>query len=63
MTQQLTTILELLKTHVRPQNEVKFNKKLLDNFDYSDDEDEGGGAGDSQLSPAVLESLQGWFHL
>ena len=59
MTQQLTTILELLKTHVRPQNEVKFNKKLLDNFDYSDDEDDGGGGGgDSQLSPAVLESLQ-----
>ena len=57
MTQQLQTILELLKTHVRPQNEVKFNKRLLDNFDYSDDEDESG-PGDSQLSPAVLESLQ-----
>ena len=60
MTQQLQTILELLKTHVRPQNEVKFNKRLLDNFDYSDDEDGGGenAAGESQLSPAVLESLQ-----
>jgi hypothetical protein len=63
MTQQLQTILQLLKTHVAQpkESEVKFNKKLLDNFDYSDDED-GGGAGDqndSQLSPAVLESLQG----
>ena len=55
MTQQLQTILELLKTHVRPQNEVKFNKRLLDNFDYSDDEDEDGA---DKLSPAVLESLQ-----
>ena len=59
MTQQLQTILQLLKTHVNQPNEVKFNKKLLSEFDYSDDEDGGNDGANDQLSPAVLESLQG----
>ena len=65
MTQQLQTILSLLKTHVQPNQEpsggggVKFNKKLLD-FDYSDDEDGPGDmGGEQQPSPAMLEALQG----
>jgi len=66
MNQQLQTILQLLKNHAQSGNEqVKFNKKLLD-FDYSDDE-EGGIAGNDhqtsqeqqQPSPAMLEALQG----
>ena len=63
MTQQLQTILSLLKTHVQPNQEsgggVKFNKKLLD-FDYSDDEDGPNDPGaEQQPSPAMLEALQG----
>ncbi|TRY76236.1 hypothetical protein TCAL_09590 [Tigriopus californicus] len=65
VTQQLQTILQLLKNHVQPQEQqsqpgtVQFNKQLLD-FDYSDDE-EGGGAHDSHdhpPPPQMLEALQ-----
>jgi hypothetical protein len=59
MTQQLQTILHLLKNHAQPSNEqVKFNKKLLD-FDYSDEEDAAESNEQQQPSPAMLEALQG----
>ena len=55
--QQLQTIHQLL----RQTSEVKFNKKVLE-FDYSDDEGEGGGAGNAQdeVQPtqATLDALQ-----
>lgn len=58
VSQQLQTILHLLKNHAQPNNEqVKFNKKLLD-FDYSDEED-AAESGEQQPSPAMLEALQG----
>ncbi len=56
MTQQLQTILQLLKNQSQPE-QVKFNKKLLD-FDYSDDEDAAAEQQEQQPSPAMLETLQ-----
>ncbi len=56
MTQQLQTMLQLLKNHAQP-DQVKFNKKLLD-FDYSDEEDVVEQQ-EQQPSPAMLEALQG----
>ncbi|QQP51324.1 Putative LOC100120342 [Caligus rogercresseyi] len=43
-------------------NDVKFNKKVLDDFDYSDEEDGGGHEGEASLNvppPAMIEALQG----
>ena len=67
-TQQLQTILQLLKMggqQEQQQQQVKFNKKLLD-FDYSDDEDDAanssglfGSSSDQGPSPQMLEALQG----
>ena len=37
-------------------SDVKFNKKLLD-FDYSDDEDGGGGVDFSEPTPQMLDAL------
>eukprot|EP00096_Caligus_rogercresseyi_P001282 TRINITY_DN1204_c1_g4_i1.p1 TRINITY_DN1204_c1_g4~~TRINITY_DN1204_c1_g4_i1.p1 ORF type:complete len:1087 (+),score=453.83 TRINITY_DN1204_c1_g4_i1:186-3446(+) len=64
--QQLQTIQHLLKNHSSmnhsSSNDVKFNKKVLDDFDYSDEEDGGGHEGEASLNvppPAMIEALQG----
>ena len=56
MSQQLQTILHLLKNHAQP-DQVKFNKKVLSDFDYSDEEDNADT--DQTPSPAMREALQG----
>uniref|UniRef100_A0A0K2UEB3 Putative LOC100120342 [Nasonia vitripennis] n=2 Tax=Caligidae TaxID=72034 RepID=A0A0K2UEB3_LEPSM len=58
--QQLQTIQHLLKNHSPHNNDqVKFNKKVLDDFDYSDEED-GMVENDLNHPPAaMIEALQG----
>ena len=54
--QVMNTLHQFLRNMPGSASESKFNKKALMDFDYSDDE-EGGGGADFEATPQILDAI------